>query len=121
MGVLTAGNRRPGSNTTKKAEADMSRNTNTLMAFVLGAAVGGITALLLAPDKGEVTRRRLGDVGSRGLRRGRDAVSHAATSLEQDSHDIDQAVSDGVHQRVDAARGTASAARDAYRREMGKP
>ncbi|MBK6900122.1 MAG: YtxH domain-containing protein [bacterium] len=44
----------------------MSRNTNTLMAFVLGAAMGGIAALLLAPDKGEVTRRRLREGGSRG-------------------------------------------------------
>ncbi|MDO9693895.1 MAG: YtxH domain-containing protein [Candidatus Latescibacteria bacterium] len=99
----------------------MSRSTNTLMAFVLGAAMGGIAALLLAPDKGEVTRRRLREGGSRGLRRGRDAVSHAATSLEEDAREKGQAVSDAVHQRVNAARGAVSEAKEAYRREMDKP
>lgn len=99
----------------------MSRNTNTLMAFVLGAAVGGITALLLAPDKGEVTRRRLRDGSGRGLRRGRDAVSHAASSLEQDAREKGQAVSDAVHQRVNAAGEAVAAARGAFRREMDKP
>lgn len=29
------------------------------MFFALGATVGGITALLLAPDKGKVTRQRI--------------------------------------------------------------
>lgn len=99
----------------------MSRHTNTLLAFMLGAAVGGITALLLAPDKGENTRRRLRESGGRGLRRGRDAVDRAAASLEQDARETGQTVSDGVRQRVDAARGAVAEARDAYRREMEKP
>ena len=98
----------------------MSRNTNTLLAFVLGAAVGGITALLLAPDKGENTRRRLRDGGASGLRRSKDALNRTAASLEEDAREKGQNVSDAVRQRVEAARGAVSEARDAYRREMDR-
>ncbi|MBK7703545.1 MAG: YtxH domain-containing protein [bacterium] len=98
----------------------MSRHTNTLLAFVLGAAVGGITALLLAPDKGENTRRRLRDGGAGGLRRSKDALNRTAASLEEDAREKGQNVSDAVRQRVEAARGAVSEARDAYRREMDR-
>lgn len=37
----------------------MSTNKNVALVFALGAAVGGITALLLAPEKGDVTRQRI--------------------------------------------------------------
>jgi len=37
----------------------MSTTKNTALFFALGATVGGITALLLAPDKGKVTRQRI--------------------------------------------------------------
>lgn len=98
----------------------MSRNTNALMAFLLGAAVGGITALLLAPDKGETTRRRLREGGVQGLRRGKDRMAKAATSLEDAARVKGEAVSEAARRRVDAARAAFAEAKDAYRRELDK-
>lgn len=37
----------------------MAKGINALSAIVLGAAVGAATALLLAPDNGDTTRRKL--------------------------------------------------------------
>lgn len=37
----------------------MSRTSNTLLAFISGAAVGGLLGILYAPDKGENTRDKL--------------------------------------------------------------
>lgn len=38
----------------------MSRRGDALLAFLAGAAVGGALGVLFAPDKGEVTREKLG-------------------------------------------------------------
>lgn len=57
---------------------------NTLMAFLGGATVGAVVALLFAPEKGEVTRRKIGKAVSDGRDRvvdkyyeGREAVADA--------------------------------------------
>ena len=54
---------------------------NSILAFMGGAAVGAVVALLFAPEKGEVTRRKIGKAVSDGKDRvvdtfetGRDAV-----------------------------------------------
>jgi gas vesicle protein len=39
-------------------------NSKLLAGFLAGAAVGGILGILMAPDKGEVTRRKIIDKGS---------------------------------------------------------
>ena len=98
----------------------MSRSTDTLIAFLLGAAAGGITALLLAPEKGEDTRRRLREGGSQGLRRGKEAVTRVATAMEDGARAKGQAVSEAAHHQVNAVRAAASEAKDAYRRELDK-
>ena len=43
----------------------MSKSSNVLAAFVIGAAVGAAVGLLLAPEKGSETRRKLRDEGQR--------------------------------------------------------
>lgn len=43
----------------------MSKSSNILAAFVLGAAVGAAVGLLLAPEKGSETRRKLREEGQR--------------------------------------------------------
>ena len=37
----------------------MGNSSNTFMAFLAGAAAGAVAALLLAPDRGDVTREKL--------------------------------------------------------------
>lgn len=37
----------------------MSSTGDTLLAFLVGATIGGVAALLLAPEKGEKTRKKL--------------------------------------------------------------
>jgi gas vesicle protein len=47
----------------------MANNTNNsgkiLIGFLAGAAVGAIVGILLAPDKGEITRQNLADASSK--------------------------------------------------------
>lgn len=52
------------------------RTTDVLVAFGIGALVGAVGALLLAPATGEETRRRLGDFS-------RDAMDRAGSGIEQ--------------------------------------
>lgn len=40
------------------------RNSKLLIGFLAGAAVGGILGILLAPDKGTETRRKILEKGS---------------------------------------------------------
>jgi gas vesicle protein len=44
----------------------MSKSTDTVLAFMLGAVTGGVIALLMAPEKGEVTRKKIRE-GASGL------------------------------------------------------
>lgn len=53
--------------------------TNVLVAFMLGAVAGGVTALLLAPASGEETRKRLGE----GLRRAKDKAKEHLDSAKE--------------------------------------
>jgi gas vesicle protein len=98
----------------------MARKTDTLLAFVLGAAVGGIAALLLAPDKGEVTRQRLREGGGRLVDRGKDAVSKAAAAVEDAAKEKGQSATEAARQQMSALGSAAAAAKDAYRRELDK-
>lgn len=42
----------------------MSSNSKLFMGFLVGAAIGGALGLLLAPDKGSETRRKIIETGS---------------------------------------------------------
>jgi len=42
----------------------MNQTLKVLIGFVAGAAIGGVLGLLLAPDKGSETRRRIIEKGS---------------------------------------------------------
>lgn len=94
----------------------MSRSSDVMLAFVIGAAAGAVTALLLAPDKGSETRRK--------LRKGFDGLQ------EKGTHYL-EAAGDGLRSRVreisDTARTQSRAVgeavaegRKAYQREMEK-
>jgi len=42
----------------------MNNNSKILLGFLVGAAVGGALGILLAPDKGSETRRRIVEKGN---------------------------------------------------------
>ncbi len=44
-----------------KFDTIMSNNGNTLLAIIAGSAIGAALGILYAPDKGEVTRKRIAD------------------------------------------------------------
>ena len=94
----------------------MSRNTDVLMAFLLGAAVGGVTALLLAPEKGEVTRRRLREGSGRVVRRGKEAMTAVEEAAREKAHSVGEA----ARHQASAVRSAVSEAKDAYHRELEK-
>lgn len=52
---------------------------NSFFSFLAGAAVGAVLGVLFAPERGEVTRRRVKDAA----RSGCDAVHDALDSLEE--------------------------------------
>ena len=80
----------------------------TLVAFLLGAAVGAGVALLVAPASGEDTRKKLGDAARRIGNNVGDKVSLAKDELSR---------------RTDDVRSAVVAGRDAYTRarSTGEP
>jgi gas vesicle protein len=74
---------------------------STAVAFLLGAMVGGITALLLAPQTGAQMRSR--------LKRGADDMRQRGDRLAHDAGE-----------KAEMMKGAASVARTAYRDEMEK-
>lgn len=105
----------------------MSRSTDTTLAFFMGAVMGGIVALLLAPEKGEVTRRRISDGAVDLYDRGRDLVDHVGHDVrDRTEHATDRArekvgdVKRSARSQVDAVRGAVTEGRETYRREIDK-
>lgn len=105
----------------------MSKSSDTALAFLLGAVTGGIVALLLAPEKGEVTRRKIRDgavdfygkgkgwTGERG-KQVREKAGEAADWVKEKAG---EAAGAARHQ-VDAVKSAVAEGKDAYRREMEK-
>ena len=78
-------------NDAKQDTNDTRSIAPVLVGFAIGAVVGGVAALLLAPASGESTRRRLGNAARRlsrdardTLGQARDTVSGAASGLAAD-------------------------------------
>lgn len=94
----------------------MSTNKNSALAFVMGAALGGAVALLLAPDKGEVTRQRIRTGSARIVSRGTAAVDHAKTSVEDAGH----AIGNATRQQAGAVSDAFAAAKETYVREKNR-
>lgn len=115
-----------------------SERDSSTMSFLLGAAVGGIAALLLAPRSGKETRRRLREEAEALQDRGAAAVQTASEEAralaaetgetvkdraeaveEQLKSTVDDATGSALGQ-VDAVREATSEAKRAYRKEMDR-
>jgi gas vesicle protein len=105
----------------------MSRNSDAMVAFLLGAVTGGVIALLLAPEKGEVTRHKIRKGANDLYGKGRSLVkdtgedlTERAGQLAEKARDKAQDVAEGARHHVSAVKEAFAEGREAYRRELEK-
>lgn len=93
----------------------MMHERGTAMMFLAGVVAGGVAALLLAPDKGTETRRRIRG----GARELRDEVETKAHDLKEAAQSRIEQVADAARSKVGELRGTANETAQAFRGETG--
>ncbi|HOX24557.1 MAG TPA: YtxH domain-containing protein [Candidatus Krumholzibacteria bacterium] len=105
----------------------MSKATNTALAFLLGVVTGGVVALLVAPDKGSETRRKIREGAASQAGRMKDWVDLKADEAEERARNLaDKArntvsgVAGGAKDQIDALRSAVAEGKDAYKRELDK-
>ncbi|NNE43847.1 MAG: YtxH domain-containing protein [Gemmatimonadetes bacterium] len=91
----------------------MSR-PNAGMAFLLGAAAGGIAAVLMAPDRGSRTRRRLKEGAEHVVSRGEDLLADAKDTVQTTVEDV----TGTAQQHIEAGRTAVAEGKDAFLREL---
>lgn len=92
----------------------MNDSARTGVAFLIGTAVGGAVALLLAPDKGSRTRMRLKTKAKSTYGKAEHALSDAKETVEEKvTH-----VAEAAEKNKDALKEAAHEAKVAYKREM---
>ena len=82
----------------------MSSNTgNIIVALLAGAVIGAGIGILLAPDKGSVTRQKLKDNLGKGKDNLMDKYHELAQLLHRKGEDVgdflDNAISSGIHEK----------------------
>lgn len=105
----------------------MSRSSDIALAFLVGAVAGGVTALLLAPDKGEVTRGRIKKGAGDAYGRSRDFIAGSRREFQEKAGELtDKArgkldtVTEAARSQIEAVKGAVAEGKEAYRREMEK-
>ncbi len=58
---------------------------STLFAFLGGAAIGAVAALLLAPDKGSETRRKLKETFDEEINHLRDKINNFVPDMDEET------------------------------------
>lgn len=92
----------------------IEKRETSLAAFVFGAALGAVTALLLAPKSGEETQQDIRE----GVRRLRDEAETRITSIRGDLERRYDATREEVGERIDAAKGELSARKEQAERAV---
>jgi gas vesicle protein len=69
--------------------------SNVLVAFLAGAAVGGVAALLLAPTSGEETRKKIADSLRKAKDKTLDELEHAKEFAAIQKEAIKEAYAEG--------------------------
>lgn len=94
----------------------MSDKTDNLLAFVVGAAIGAVAGILLAPDSGANTRKKLKTKFSELQEKGSEKLDEVEEKLRAKTHNI---VGE-TENRVAAVKAAVNEGKAAYLREMGK-
>lgn len=74
---------------------ELERSSSSVLGFMIGAAIGAGIALLLAPDSGTNTRRRLGQTAKRWGSSMRDGMESARGRMGDLKDDVRTAVQSG--------------------------
>src|SRR5689334_1375402 len=93
---------------------DRGRNFGPVVGFALGALVGGIAAVLLAPESGEATRRRLQGAA-------RDLGRNARRMFDEKRGQVVETVSglrEDVRSAIEAGKDAFQHGRDEYESDM---
>lgn len=106
-----------GMNEEHEEKNHMHDSTKTGLAFLIGTVVGGVAALLMAPDKGSQTRQKLRLRAKEGYEKGQHAIGHARETVEEKA----SKVMDAAEKNKDAIKEAAGEAKAAYKREMAQP
>jgi gas vesicle protein len=111
----------------EKEGVPMSKSTDTALAFLLGAVAGGAIALLLAPEKGEVTRRKIregaGDIYGKGKSFTTETGQRTKEKAVEASEWVKEKASDAAasaRTQVEAVKSAVAEGKEAYRRELEK-
>lgn len=96
--------------------AEESGAADKIMFFILGAFVGAVTALLLAPRSGEETRRLIAEKAREGkdylASRGKEVVEKASGFVERGK--------EAIQQQRDQLSAALEAGKQAYKEEKAK-
>lgn len=105
----------------------MSKSTDTVLAFLLGAVTGGVIALLMAPEKGEVTRRKIREGAGDIYTKGRDLAGETGHRTKEKAVEagewVKEKASDAAstaRTQVEAVKSAVAEGKEAYRRELEK-
>jgi len=91
-------------------------NRNTGLAFLFGAVSGGIVALLMAPDRGTNTRRRIREGAEHIYKQGNDALMEARDTAQEKVGEV----AETAHQHMDAVKSAVEVGRKTYRNELAE-
>lgn len=93
-----------------------NRGPNSTMTFLIGALVGGAAAVLMAPDRGENTRKRLKEGARHIYKAGEEAVLDARDTVRDKAETITEATRERAHEAAETAGDQVDAMRTAVRR-----
>ncbi|NNE08842.1 MAG: YtxH domain-containing protein [Gemmatimonadetes bacterium] len=97
-------------------EYDEKRGPNAPMTFLIGALVGGAAAVLMAPDRGENTRKRLKEGARHIYKAGEEAVLDARDTVSDKAETLSDATRDRMEEAAETAGTQVNAMKTAVRR-----
>jgi len=107
--------------------SDNDYGRNTVLAFLLGGAVGAAIALLYSPGSGEENRRKLRKMKDDAVSGARERAEHARETVNEaigkGRETVHEAIEKGrefVHEQKGAVASAIDAGREAFERERHK-